>query len=246
MPEKKSSVLNTSIRRKPNHTRRRVHFGATAYCYSVPSLDDMSMEELCARWGSDEDDQAMKKDFVGALHCVRLGKKEDDDFTSRGLEPVRDAAHMELLKRSKKLVILSVLKEQSKQRVLGITNEDAIAETSTKASSRARDRAIEFASSDEAYVRRFVKRRPATEHNPKNSATSDDALYAVLGEALKISEAETPTATTPSRRPRRKRSKSSRNSQDLRTAFSSLSDSNSHKFLSYQGVAGQHVQASTN
>ena len=144
--------------------------------HTVISIGDMTKKEREAVWVTPQEEQQSQQDIIATIFSMRRqqakGRQEiksidqDDGDSStcvRGLEQMYSASLTRQLKASKDIVINAVLDEQEAQESEGRTSldHDAIARVSSTLSQGARDRAVMFAASDEASVRRMRPNRPA-------------------------------------------------------------------------------------
>eukprot|EP00563_Minutocellus_polymorphus_P011308 CAMPEP_0181074462 /NCGR_PEP_ID=MMETSP1070-20121207/29612_1 /TAXON_ID=265543 /ORGANISM="Minutocellus polymorphus, Strain NH13" /LENGTH=328 /DNA_ID=CAMNT_0023155575 /DNA_START=12 /DNA_END=998 /DNA_ORIENTATION=+ len=179
----------------PNRMSRIVNFARRTRVYLVPTLEEMTNQEFYAVYGSDEDCRINQEGVVGSIRNMRLGVQESDDtYTCRGLEHMRSQAHMDQRKMNKEMLFDAILDEQDRQISEGIVDGEALAEVAARMSQRTRDAALALASSDEAYVRRYLKEEEMAakeaasdaEKERESKQAQDANCVAVLGSALDV------------------------------------------------------------
>ena len=111
-------------------------------------------------WVTQADEKASQADVVKNIMRLRQGGPEDhhdEEHCGRGLEHMRSQAHMDQRRMNKEAVTHGVLDLQDEHFDADVFDEDALAEVATSASRWARERAIQLAAQDEAYVRLHVR-----------------------------------------------------------------------------------------
>lgn len=138
----------------------------------VPSLSEMTTEHISSLWTTKDDERKTMLDAKRNIQFLRQGsgnmfhernicsiaEHESRGYCARGLESMQSRNILELNEMKKQLVRDSVLYEQRRQRgVGGKIDSDRIAATSAEVSGWARDRAVERAAGDAAYVQQHVR-----------------------------------------------------------------------------------------
>ena len=120
----------------------------------------------------------------------------DEEHCGRGLEHMRSQVHMDQRRANKEAVTHGVLNLQDEHFEADVFDEDALAEVGASASLWARERALQLAAQDEAYVRLHVRpeyeeeaQMERDQQQQQNQEDSVDQLQ-ILEEALVLSESE--------------------------------------------------------
>jgi hypothetical protein len=187
-----------SSRRRQLLTRNRLRFANRTRIYLIPTIDELRQEEHEAMWVTTADEKASQADVIKNIMRLRHGGPEDhhdEEHCGRGLEHMRSQAQADQRKMNKEAVTRAVLDLQDEHFDEDLFDEDALAEVAESASRWARERALQLAAQDEAYVRLHV--RPEHEEETQLESDRDEekdaadsvAQLQILEEALVLSEA---------------------------------------------------------
>ena len=142
-----------------NKSRRKVNFSRRTETHLVPSLSEMSDEEIALTWTNEVDNKRMKEDTiknVKAMWC-KTATRSDKGLCFRGLEHMQSSKHLEHHKNIKDQAIDAVLDEQDRQFDAGINDESKLAEAHVVISKQAQDTALALANIDAAYAGRMCR-----------------------------------------------------------------------------------------
>lgn len=149
-----SNPNDTSTSRpRPRPRLNKVAFVETTTIYEVPALQSFTDTEMAKCWLTPQDHHRIKKDTKRTVKYMRKGYDETthDGLCTRGLEHLSDKNVFQELIHERDLLTEAVLAEQSAMHETHTSRNIAI--TSSKLSKRARDRAVQKADLDAAFVK---------------------------------------------------------------------------------------------
>ena len=133
--------------------RDRLSFNRRTSVYLIPDLESFTDDELDRIYFNEADTTRFQRDAVQSIFTMRSepDRGDDDDYTSRGLEHVRDATTIEARKNSRQQVIHAVLDEQDRQWDChnDVVDPNALAVASTRYSIESVEEARTLAEADE-------------------------------------------------------------------------------------------------
>ncbi len=186
-------------RRRRRLNNNRLRFANRTKIYLIPTIDELREEEVEAMWVTQADEKASQADVVKNIMRLRRGgplDHHDEEHCGRGLEHMRSQAHMDQRRANKEAVTHGVLDLQDEHFEADVFDEDALAEVGTSASLWARERALQLAAQDEAYVRLHVRpeyeEEAQMERDHQQQQDLEDSVdqLQILEEALVLSESE--------------------------------------------------------
>lgn len=167
---------------------KRTRFACTTQIFSVESLFDMSEDEVAASFYNKADYRRIRADTKRDVRSMLKGDLgKITDTCSRGLEHLKSRAHLEQRNINKDCVTNAVFLEQERQRSVGTTDEDEVAEASKACSKWARDLALSNGASDAAYVLAIGRRERRQQVSNGQGSVLKKAL-----DLLHVSPSDTP------------------------------------------------------
>lgn len=141
----------------------RVRFLPRTQITLIPTLDEMSEEEIAAVWRNEYEDRQTQHGLVKTIRTMRGGEagrhvKDGENISTRGLEYLRSTARMEQHIKNRDSVKDAVLQEQERQWSKSIEDTEKIASSSARASQWALECALSLAKEDAAFVRRSIRK----------------------------------------------------------------------------------------
>lgn len=130
-----------------------IRFNSRVTVWAVPALREMNDEEVKKVWYDEVDFGRLQLEVVETLRVVHHGEnvlQEAENICVRGLEYILSRTHLEQRRSEKQEVMHAVLKEQERQRTLGINDIERLSRVSHVASRRAKEWALKMGSFDEA------------------------------------------------------------------------------------------------
>lgn len=196
-----------------HHLRPRLSFNRRTSVYLVPDLASFADEDLERIYFNEADTARFQRDAVQSILTMRSepDRADDDDYTSRGFEHMRDATTVEARKTARQQVIHAVLDEQDRQWDChnDVVDPNALAAASRRHSIESIEEARLMAEADEEFALAYNPRPvvPNKEDDEdegiSNEATlthsvSSASIQDVLTKVLSMSDLTTLGVTTAS------------------------------------------------
>lgn len=150
--------------RRGNAGHGSVSFRESCEVFFVPSSTEMTADEHRATWyGEDEFKGIMANNIRSVREIRRKNNKNegnnngcladnDDQFCTRGIEPLLCANLFKQRKGASRLAISAVLSEQDRQRREAVYDPEKVRMSSTRVSAGTVNRALSYARADAAFV----------------------------------------------------------------------------------------------
>ena len=142
--------------RRNHRPRDRLSFNRRTSVYLVPDLASFTDEDLDRLYFNEADTARFQRDAVQSIFTMRSepDRADDDDYTSRGFEHMRDVSTVEAKTNARRQVIHAVLDEQDRQwdRHNDVIDPNALATASRRYSIESVEEARALAEADEEFA----------------------------------------------------------------------------------------------